>query len=258
ANSYAGTWYVDDDAPNDPGPGDPNVSDPNEDGSAAHPFDAIQDGIDAAADHDTVLVLDGTYTGVGNRDLDFWGKKITVRSQSGDPCKCVIDCQAAGRGFYFHRGEDPNSVVQEITIVNGEAPSVPVPDGGAIFCEDSSPTITGCAITGNHAAHDGGGIYLENSSAQILSCTISGNGAGGYGGGIFGACTPKRTIVWGNGSDLGVGDEWYGDGGCGVSHCCDDLGPGLDGFGSCVIYCSLGPNIEDDPRFLDPMPWADA
>jgi len=27
------TWYVDDDAPNDPGPGDPTVSDPLEDGS---------------------------------------------------------------------------------------------------------------------------------------------------------------------------------------------------------------------------------
>ncbi len=36
------TWYVDDDAPNDPGPGDPDISDPLEDGTADHPFDAIQ------------------------------------------------------------------------------------------------------------------------------------------------------------------------------------------------------------------------
>ena len=42
------TWYVDDDAPNDPGPGDPAISDPLEDGSAEHPFDGIQEGIDAA------------------------------------------------------------------------------------------------------------------------------------------------------------------------------------------------------------------
>ena len=40
-------WHVDDDAPGDPGPGDPSVSDPQEDGSSAHPFDAIQEGIDA-------------------------------------------------------------------------------------------------------------------------------------------------------------------------------------------------------------------
>ena len=53
------TWYVDDDAPGDPGPGDPAVSDPAEDGSVDHPFDAIQEGIDAAEDDDTVLVQAG-------------------------------------------------------------------------------------------------------------------------------------------------------------------------------------------------------
>ena len=76
------TWYVDDDAPSDPGAGDPTISDPNEDGSAAHPFDAIQEGINAAVNGDTVLVLDGEYTGVGNRALGFDGRLITVRSAS--------------------------------------------------------------------------------------------------------------------------------------------------------------------------------
>ena len=77
-------WYVDDDAPGDPGPGDPAVSDPLEDGSAAHPFDAIQEGINAAVSGvNDVLVLDGTYTGAGNNDLDFGGKAITVQSQNG-------------------------------------------------------------------------------------------------------------------------------------------------------------------------------
>ena len=37
------TIYVDDDAPADPWPANPTGSDPLEDGSAAHPFDAIQD-----------------------------------------------------------------------------------------------------------------------------------------------------------------------------------------------------------------------
>ena len=55
-------WYVDDDAPNDPGPGDPNVSDPDEDGSPEHPFDAIQEGIDAAVDGGETA--DGIYEGV--------------------------------------------------------------------------------------------------------------------------------------------------------------------------------------------------
>ena len=84
------TRWVDDDAPNDPGPGDPAVSDPPEDGTATHPFDAIQEGIDAAVDGDTVLVLDGTYSGTGNRDIGFLGKAITVRSENG-PAGCLVD-----------------------------------------------------------------------------------------------------------------------------------------------------------------------
>ena len=113
------TWYVDDDAPGDPGPGDPAVSDPLEDGTAAHPFDAIQEGINAAATGDEVVLADGVYTGFGNKDLDFGGKDITVRSASGDPSTCVIDCQGEGRGFLFYSGESAAAVVTGLTIRNG-------------------------------------------------------------------------------------------------------------------------------------------
>jgi hypothetical protein len=101
------TWYVDD------------VTDPNEDGSSAHPFDAIQEGIDAASGGDTVLVLDGTYTGVGNREIEFKGKAITVRSQNG-PTNCIVDLQGTVRkpGFVFDDAEDPNSILDGFTITN--------------------------------------------------------------------------------------------------------------------------------------------
>jgi hypothetical protein len=46
---FAATIYVDDNAPNDPDPGNPAVSDPLENGTAEHPYDAIQQAIDAAA-----------------------------------------------------------------------------------------------------------------------------------------------------------------------------------------------------------------
>ena len=129
---------MDDDAPGDPGPGDPLVSDPQENGSATHPFDAIQEGINAATDGDTVVLADGTYAGVDNRGLDYGGRLIVVRSASLDPDACVVDCENAATGFYFVSGETADAVLEGITITHGLGPLY---DGGGIHIVDSSPTI---------------------------------------------------------------------------------------------------------------------
>ncbi|UCC22719.1 MAG: hypothetical protein JSW23_01220 [Planctomycetota bacterium] len=88
-------------------------------------YATIQAAIDAAENHDIVLVADGTYTGDGNRDIDLKGKVITVRSENG-PENCVIDCSGTEaerhRGFRFGNNEDVNSVVDGFTIINGYAP----------------------------------------------------------------------------------------------------------------------------------------
>lgn len=185
ASAIAGaqtTRYVDDDALGDPGPGNPGVSDPLEDGSAAHPFDAIQEAIDAAVTGDTVLVREGTYTGAGNHDMDFGGKRITVRSLAG-PETCIIDCQNAGRAFFFQSGETHAAVVDGFTITNGNAGGG---NGGGIDCTlESAPTIRNCVLLNNAAAALGAGIACRGvSSAIITRCTFIGNISEGQGGGL--------------------------------------------------------------------------
>jgi len=73
-------------------------------------YDYIQDAIAAALAGDTVLVANGVYTGAGNKNLDFDGKAITVRSQNG-PENCIIDCESNGRAFLFRNGETTTTVL---------------------------------------------------------------------------------------------------------------------------------------------------
>jgi predicted outer membrane repeat protein len=183
------TWYVDDDASGDPGPGDPDVSDPLEDGSIDHPYDAIQEGIGAATGGDTVMVKDGTYTGTGNRDLDFTGKAITVRSEYGAE-GCIIDCQGSAsdphRGFKFVNSGGPDSIIRGFTIKNGYMNGTTgYYDGGAIYCFGADVTIIENIFIGNRAYRTGGAIQCYSSNATIENNTATNNTAGTSGGGIY-------------------------------------------------------------------------
>ena len=142
----------------------------------------IQAGIDAASGGDTVLVADGTYTGTGNKNLDFNGKAITVQSENGHE-SCIIDCELEGRAFHFHSGEGEDSVLSGFTLTNGgDHPWKEDVVAGAILCQDSSPTITNCSFSGNEA-WNGGAIYNSGDNLTITNCSFSRNYAA-VGGGL--------------------------------------------------------------------------
>ena len=86
-------------------------------------FPSIQAAISASQDGDVIELTDGTYRGDGNRDINFQGKRITVRSQSGDPNACIIDCEgslaSSHQGFAFDSGEGPDSRVERLQVTNG-------------------------------------------------------------------------------------------------------------------------------------------
>jgi pectin methylesterase-like acyl-CoA thioesterase len=144
-------------------------------------YTTIQAAIDAAIDGDVVMLQPGTYTGLGNRDIDFKGKAITVRGATSDPADCVIDTQTSGnrRGFYFHSGENSSSRLEFLTITNG------YDSGGAIYITYCSPTINRCIIDSNSAPYYGAGIYMQSSNSLISNCIMTDNQTSSYGGALY-------------------------------------------------------------------------
>lgn len=86
-------------------------------------FPTIQAAVDSAEDEDIILLADGVFSGDGNRDIEYKGKAITIRSESGNPEECIIDCEGTPedfhRGFYFQGSELPNARLEGVTIRDG-------------------------------------------------------------------------------------------------------------------------------------------
>jgi len=209
--------------------------------TSAGQYLTIQDAVDDANDGDTLILRPGTYQGAGNRDIDFNGKSIILQSSNPEDNdiaqSTIIDCEGSEayphRAFWFRRQEDPNAMVQGITIINGGG----MYDGGAIKCSNNSnPTIQNCVFTNNTARGRAGAIYVEQSSPVIANCSFINNIAtSGYGGAIacFYYSSPiiSNCIITGN---TAAGADHHGGG-----ICC------WEGSNALVLNCLVTANSAD-------------
>ena len=154
----------------------------------------------AAIDGTVIELGDGTFQGVGNRDIAC-GKSITVRSVSHDAGGCVMDCGGSQndphRWLCSDAEESRELRLEGITIQNAWINS----DGGAVYW--SGPvTIEDCTFSGNEATN-GAALYLSSvgtgESCTIEGCTIYENTASA-GGAVFvdGDATIKSCTITDN------------------------------------------------------------
>ena len=140
----------------------------------------IQAAIDSCTHGDTVMVADGIYTGEGNWELDFHGRHILLRSENG-PQFTIIDCAGSAeerrRAFTFANDEDSTFIIDGFTIRGGYGPDYSATSsGGAMFFDNSSPTVKNCVFTNNSAAL-GGALFGYRADPRLINCTFADNSA---------------------------------------------------------------------------------
>ncbi|UCC79647.1 MAG: DUF1565 domain-containing protein, partial [Candidatus Zixiibacteriota bacterium] len=203
-------------------------------------YPTIQQGIDASADGDTVLVQPGTYV----ENINFNGHNIVLGSLfliTGDTSyieQTVIDGGAQGCVLTLTSGEDSTTVITGLKIQNGSGYIF----GAGILCRPASPQIikniicnnnsggmgggicsySGLIISGNvvynnHAHTDGGGIFVAGNNLLVESNIIFDNSGGldytSVGGGMLvaGSGLVKNNIIYNNGGTNGGGLGCGGD-----------------------------------------------
>ena len=180
------------------------------DGSIDNPFNKIQSAIDNAVDYDIIEINEGIFTGSGNKDLSFNGKKLMLFSTGGVGLS-IVDCENDGRGFSFTEGEDVRAIIQGLTIRNGSPkPTDAYQSGGGIFCKDASPSITNCSIEYNKVT---GVSILGDSSLILTNCVITKNSGLNGAGGISASDSVQLNIIGcrisDNVSERGPGGIWW-------------------------------------------------
>ncbi len=201
-------------------------------------YNNIQAAIDDANNDQTIVLTIGAHRGTGNKNIDFKKKAVTVRSINPNDSSIVqstiIDSENNGRGFWLHRGEGPNSIIQGISIIRGGT----IFEGGGIYCGDpilevgSSPTIRNCIFMYNAPRDHGGAIYCGyGSNATITNCYFESNAFNpyGYGGGIY--CFKSSPVIT---NCTFINNKAIGYGRHGGAVCCW----GYNGIGSDAIVAN--------------------
>jgi len=144
----------------------------------------IRMAVNAAADGDTIMLADGTFSGSDNRNIEIDSKSLTFRSTSGNPNQCIIDCESKGRAFTITDCETITLI--GITIKNGSV----IDKGGAVYCHNSCFTARNCLFSKNVSSSHGGAVYSYSNSTtekillSFVNCSFTTNRAKNIGGGV--------------------------------------------------------------------------
>jgi autotransporter-associated beta strand protein len=150
---------------------------------------SLRAALAAAADGDTVNFAPNV---TGTIKLTSGELLVTksINISGPGPAVLAVDGNAATR--VFHVTNAANAVIVGLTITNGMAPDVFPVNGGGIWVDASTLTLSNCSVSGNYF----NGIYNDHSALILVNCTVSHNQVtDGSGGGIFNYGLPSNATV---------------------------------------------------------------
>jgi len=141
----------------------------------------IQSAVNAAAPGDTIALGNGVYNNSDLPAIDV-DKSIVIKSQSGDPEQCVINCPYGEQGpyeewraFNIHASLGDTVSIIGLSIFGGRSGEFNA--GGGIYA--ASPALLQDLIIEECYAREGGSAFYLGAFSVVRSCIIRNNIAGG-------------------------------------------------------------------------------
>ena len=197
-SAQAATYYVNASRPDDSGSG-------LSESAAKKSIKAAVNAAKAAAGDHLILVKPGTYTGADNREIEFGGKNIQLRSTAG-AATTIIDLAQSGRFLYLHNNETKvGSSLEGFTIQNGNYSS-----GTALTLSSAGLTIKNCIFKDNRYT-GGGAVSTSGGDIDIVGCKFINNSQASSGGYPGGGPTSGGALISNNGTVSVTGSEFIGN-----------------------------------------------
>jgi predicted outer membrane repeat protein len=168
------------------------------------PGDSIALAMQAVPDGGVIELQAGIHA--PETTLDPGGRSFTLRGvvDGSGELTSILDGGDSIRLIQCISGEDETTVFENLVFRNGNGGD---DDGGGLYNEASSPTLTNCRFESNSALNGGGMSNRSGSAPRIVDCHFNGNTASGSGGGIDNrlGSTPELSGCTFTGNDANYG-----------------------------------------------------
>ncbi len=101
---------------------------------------------------------------------------------------------AADRGGAIRLETPYETPITDCTFTGNSTTNHLLGQGGAMFCDGNTLSLSGCIFSANEAAASGGGVHATGSTISMTQCSFSNNVAADTGGGMYTSATSYMDL----------------------------------------------------------------